>query len=54
MDRKTINIRSTLQVQKVKNKQRAAVSWNVECSEVGKAYVGEVVDVEGVSRVLSG
>ena len=44
----------TLLVQKIKKKERAVISWNVECSEVGKAYISEAVHVEDTSRVLAG
>lgn len=44
----------TLLVQKIKKKERALISWNVECSEVGKAYISEAVHVEDTSRVLAG
>ena len=43
-----------LLVQKIKKKERGLLSWNVECNEVGKAYIREVVHVKDVSHVLTG
>ena len=43
-----------LLVQKIKKKERGLISWNVECNEVGKAYIREVVHVKDVSHVLTG
>ena len=53
MERKGINIMSYSSGPENK-KERAQISWNVECNEVGKAYISEAVHVEDISHVLAG